>query len=504
MTIKRLTGFFARNIIWLLLFSFCFLYWAYLIKNTDMVVVCDSIQYEQTGRLIYEKGWLEFFRTGPHREPLYPALIAWSMALGDFFSTGYQFILKIHQVALLFFTQVLLLFFLRRIGVRESVIMPIVLYYGISPAVINAAFSMYYEIVGFPFVLASVWLASSVWIDIEAQRRYSHIFGKAILFGACFILLALGRGVFQYVFYLYMLPFVVWTIAAVVRMQGRALVRIAIFVATAFILFSSAVSSIKAMNKRYNGESVLCKTHLSILLASAYKRSQPLTPRIIAANILLIPGTGVCRKYFSREECDYADWYGADIFREFLVREIMVAIPPEKHQLVAFCQTFEKALEHPVQYFILSVVEALKMPFWESTKIGYVTYPPFLTWLYDQPLMRFGLRLFAALVTMAAFAFVTLAIWRRRIARDKRKMLLFVWLMIVAYTFFYALCYVVTRYSLPIVSLYLACVAFTVNALLPGIEMKEIGKIRGTNTRQFLNKSGKRIRQKKAASGFKQ
>lgn len=71
------------------------------------------------------------------------------MAVGDLFSVSYQPILKIFQVALLFLTQILLIVLLRQLDVRKGIIMAAVLYAGISPAMINGAYSVYYEIVSF-------------------------------------------------------------------------------------------------------------------------------------------------------------------------------------------------------------------------------------------------------------------------------------------------------------------------------------------------------------------
>ncbi len=41
---------------WLFLFVFCFIYWAYLIAHTTMPIVFDSIDYENTGKIIYQQG----------------------------------------------------------------------------------------------------------------------------------------------------------------------------------------------------------------------------------------------------------------------------------------------------------------------------------------------------------------------------------------------------------------------------------------------------------------
>src|SRR5262245_4838131 len=75
------------------LLSLC--YWVYLYFTTKMMVVFDSVGYENAGRLIFEKGWREYFVTGPEREPVYIFLIALSMKLGQIFGLHYQHFQKL-------------------------------------------------------------------------------------------------------------------------------------------------------------------------------------------------------------------------------------------------------------------------------------------------------------------------------------------------------------------------------------------------------------------------
>ena len=100
-------------------FGICWVYWFYLIFSSQMYIVFDAKGYEGLGKMLHEKGWVEFFRTGPHREPLYPLLISVSMHLADIFSCSYEVITKFLQVVLLFSTQFLLLIALRQLKVKQ-------------------------------------------------------------------------------------------------------------------------------------------------------------------------------------------------------------------------------------------------------------------------------------------------------------------------------------------------------------------------------------------------
>ena len=89
-----------------LVFLTTFLYWIYLVFTSRMTIAFDAIDYESLGKMLAEKGWIEFFRTGPHREPFYPALIAVCMRLGNFFGLSYQLIQVLIQFLILFLTQI--------------------------------------------------------------------------------------------------------------------------------------------------------------------------------------------------------------------------------------------------------------------------------------------------------------------------------------------------------------------------------------------------------------
>src|SRR3990167_10242285 len=80
------------------------LYWAYLFFTTRMFISADAIGFERLGDVIYRNGWVEFFKTGPNREPLYPLTIAISMYWADCLNISYQTIQKIFHIFLLFTT----------------------------------------------------------------------------------------------------------------------------------------------------------------------------------------------------------------------------------------------------------------------------------------------------------------------------------------------------------------------------------------------------------------
>ena len=100
---------------WILVFS-CF-YWGLLLFSSQMDVVHDAKGYEDLGRMIVDHGVETYFKTGPHREPLYPLTIAASMYLAQVFHGSYQFIQGAFQLVFLLISQILLMIFLMQIKV---------------------------------------------------------------------------------------------------------------------------------------------------------------------------------------------------------------------------------------------------------------------------------------------------------------------------------------------------------------------------------------------------
>jgi len=70
-------------------FLLSLVYWLYLSVTVHMAIVFDSINYVALGKMLYAHGWIDYFKTGPNREPLYPLLIALSMHIEHFTGLAY-------------------------------------------------------------------------------------------------------------------------------------------------------------------------------------------------------------------------------------------------------------------------------------------------------------------------------------------------------------------------------------------------------------------------------
>ena len=118
-------------------------WWVYLALHSQMLISGDAIGYQNLGNLFYHGDWGTYFITGPNREPGYPLLVALSMRVADWFHLDQLTVLKFMQLFLLACTQLFVWTWLCRLGVSVGGTMLAVGYIGFSPALLNAALSMY-------------------------------------------------------------------------------------------------------------------------------------------------------------------------------------------------------------------------------------------------------------------------------------------------------------------------------------------------------------------------
>ena len=151
----------ARNLT-LFIFPICFLYWAYLFFSTKMNISMDAEVFNNVAEALSKNGWIHFFQSGPHREPLYPMLIIFSKRLSSLLHYPFDKIQTIIQLGFLFLTQLLTLHILRKLEINKALSLLIVLYLGVSPAIVNSAFSLFSEIITYPIVLGIIFVALNV------------------------------------------------------------------------------------------------------------------------------------------------------------------------------------------------------------------------------------------------------------------------------------------------------------------------------------------------------
>lgn len=448
-------------------FLICWVYWGYLSFASQMSIKFDAADYEFIGRLIYEKGWLEFFKTGPHREPLYPLVIAVSMRMADSLSIPYQTVQKGLQVLILFVTQLFVLDLLGRLKVREGIKWLTLLYIGFSPAIVNSTFSLFAEIITYPFVLAIVSFGVLSWRAVfgDGSRR---LVALALLTALSFVLATFGKGVFHYVLWLYLIVFAAAGCYAQLKANSKVLWNSLSYCVVVLLTFHMFIIPFKLANQRYNGNYVFTNRFADLLFGNAVKRSNPLSARMIFAHLASVPGAGICRVFFTEEECRYCEFQMADYYRSTLLEKLKHNTSQDKVTAEVISRAIQKTAENPAQYVLLTFMESLRMPFWESTQLGNVVYPAWLQKLYDFVWFKNFIRLLMSLATYFSFFYLLQYVVRNRAqltdfksaVSERAQMCFFILFLVMSYTALHSLFSIVTRYALPISFLYLLGIAF--------------------------------------------
>jgi len=452
-------------------FVVCFSYWTYLIFSSQIVFAYDALGYNELGSMIYEQGWLEYFRTGPNREPLYPFTISLSMRLGESLSIRYTYIQRVLQIFILFLTQILLFFILGKLKISRGIKLITIFYFGISPAVVNSAFSLYSEIVIMPFVLAIILFGVLSWRAME-DRSKGHVTLLGFTTALLFLLAVAGKGVFQYILLAYLTPFLALIGVSLVKRKKTIFTNALLYVIIVLAVFQSCFVLFKFMNKTYNGHFEFTDRVTRIFYGNAHKRAEALTPRIILAHLSSIPGGGVCRRFFSEEECRYTEFHSADRFGAMSAGFVSDVSDENKNEKT-FQLAFEKIKHQPFQYLLFMAIEALKMPFWESTQIGFVNYPDWLNALFTTGWFKGGLRLAVSLATILSLGYFVYQIYlKRKLLVDfsergeEVQICFFGVLIIISFTFLYSFFSILTRYALPIVPIYLISIAYGAHRII--------------------------------------
>jgi len=118
-------------------FLLSFGYWIYLAFTTQMIIEFDAFGFDQVGTLVYKSGWIEYFKTGPNREPLYPFLITLSKHIGAFFSLPYLYVQTAMQMGLLLATQIFTYRLLTKMNINVIISSCTLFYVGFSPALVK-------------------------------------------------------------------------------------------------------------------------------------------------------------------------------------------------------------------------------------------------------------------------------------------------------------------------------------------------------------------------------
>lgn len=447
------------------------LYWAYLVFVTQPILVHDAQGYRDIGGVVYEKGALEYFRTGPNREPVYPFLVAAAMRLADMVSCSYESALKVFQIFILFLTQLLTFLLLQRMGISRLPTLLILFYIGFSPGLVNSALSVFSEIATYPFVLGIVLLSAAAWEMVQQEKK---IFPIGVALGLVFAGMTLIKGIYEMIFPVFLLPFLYLGIRAY-RNNRRIFSNTVLFLVVTVLTFQFCIMSYKCLNKKYNGLFRLTDRGAWALYGNTARRMETMTPKRVAAGLAYnVLEMDSCSSLLGREECSFWDLPYSDRLAREKNYEVMSTVPREQWDSRLLAASLEKILQNPFQYLALLSFDWIHMFFWESTRIGFVVYPDWMDHIFDHQFIKKGLRMLGGGFSLAASLYGGWIVYknRRRLflngGQEQGSMpaCFFALLIIFLHVGFYSLFSTLPRYALPIAPLFLAMTGYWLQQFL--------------------------------------
>jgi len=440
-------------------FLLSLIYWSYLGCATRMNIVFDAIGYESLGRMIKDQGWVTFFTTGPNREPLYPSLIAVSMYLEQLSGLAYVKIMAFFGIIIMFLTQILTYKILRLLNIRNGICVLVLAYLALSPALNNAAFSLYSEIAALPFILGIILTSFYLWEAI-LKNKQQEAFIYAALLGILLAAATFIKAVFECITPAYLIIFFTTVFLTDKETKTEKITTFLICLIAVSIFFYIPITTYKWLNKQYNGNFVITNRGSWALYGSTARRMEPLTLKKFAEALAYAPGEGVCNSLFGPQECDFWSFRKSDEFGFTKQAELTHQhLSPNKITTTMLSLSAQKALQNPFQYTLLTFIEGLKMSFWESTQVGFVSYPHWLERIYNIKIFNNGLRFFASLMTMGAVIFL----WLITLHPLKNQIGFLISILIFLYTLFFSFFFILTRYALPLAPLYLIAIGIWIN-----------------------------------------
>jgi len=440
------------------------LYWLYLSLTTRMDIVFDSISYESLGRMIYSQNWIAYFTTSPYhgtlpnREPLYPLLIAASMHIEHITGLAYVKIMAFFGIMILFLTQVLTYRILRLLNIRNGICVFVLSYLAFSPALNNAAFSLFSEIAALPIILGIILISAGAWEAIlQNKRNEALIYGTLLgilLTAATFI-----KAVFECISPVYLIVFFA-TVFLINKTKKISTLLLCLAAAVSF--FYIPITGYKLLNKQYNGNFAVTNRGSWALYGNTDRRMEPLTIKRFAEALSYVPGEGVCNGLFGTKECSFWNSLNSDNLGFAKQKELSSQhLSDDKINAVLLKASAQKALSNPFQYIPLTFIEGLKMFFWESTKIGFVSYPSWLQKIYDIKALGNGLRFVVSIMTIIA----VFSLWAQALKAQAPPVVFLIGMLVSLYILFFSFFFILTRYALPIAPLYLIAIGLWLNNL---------------------------------------
>ena len=455
-------------------FILSFLYWGYLASTTQMIIMHDAQGFQTIGASLRESG-LRACLTQNSREPIYPTIIALSIVLGEILSAHAQSIQVVLQLLLLFLSQWFVFLILKKLGVRRCIQAGAIVYIGISPALVNAALSSFSEITTLP-LSAGILLVNLMVLQRVRDKRTKDVFLLGGLLGILFALMAFVKAAYEFIFFVFLFSYMIAFLIFVFQKKNKLSMSIGVFMLSFVLAFQSLVLSYKWMKKN-NGHSfsIVKGRGAYVLYNSAALRAEKITLKKILSLAVYTIGPGYCNDVFGIEECSFWNTGNLEEFmhKEEIQKKLREANSEESNRILKEA-AIKKIKKHPFQFSLLMGMDALRLFFWESTRIGFVVYPHWLEQVFGNQIFKFMIRALMGFCSFFAVLFWVLDIFRKRkklFALEEQEGLgatYFAFILIIIFSHVGLYAFVgaaVARHALPLAPLYLILIAVCINKL---------------------------------------
>src|SRR3989338_1948677 len=448
------------------------LYWLYLALIAEMLIVHDSIGYEQLGSLLARHEWLEYFKGGPNREPLYPLTISLSMQIADLFSISYHAVQKIIQILIVLLTQFLALSLLRRLKIHPLLSAATILYLGFSPVIVNSIFNIYSEVITYPLVLGIILVnlkCADALVRVahnpDPKNRWGLLASWACLLSGLFVLMTFVKASFEIITLVFLMMYVSQFVQALNRKNKKLAVSLVTFMVCFLSFYGGILIGYKFMNKIYNGQFVLTDRGASIFYGNTLRRVKPLTQQRLLVDLSYLPDPDghFCQAHFGAEPCIFESYKQSDIIAFHKSVELQAqGFSINQINQIFFKNSFQEIFRHPFQYTFLTILESLRIFSWESTIPKFVVYPEWGEKIFGLSWLNRGLNFMMTVLTLLSLIYALFIFKIKSKNPADRQVLSTILWFIGAYIFAHAPFLVILRHILPIVPLYLILTAFFV------------------------------------------
>ena len=440
---------------------------------SETILYFDSFGYEQLGQLLSNNSLIEYFKTGPNREPLYPLFVCLNMKLADFLHIPYTNLILLTQGLILLLSQRWLAAIFEEIRLSDKITAILVLYFVISPSILRSSLIVYSEIITYPMILAAFHLSCRAWGQLSSsQGLVNNYIRYGFYVGLVFLPLMFTKAIFDLIFPLFL---GIFTLGLCLnnRLDRTNFKKIILFSLIAYGVFLAPVLGYKMMNKIYNGNFAFTNRGSWALYGTAAKRILPTTPKEdLAQKVYVFPDKSLCDRWVGADACEH--WFynlpnklGLDKASE--LRKQGLTEQEIDRRLVQM--SLELMIKHPIKTLNGMFWEGSKLLFWEYPSWGMVILPREIRHVYEQPwgyyVFLFGINIFNLLFFLTAIGYACYRVLHLNNTQLKERLntnyLLIVLFLILSYMTAHSCFFLSERNALPIVPLFLILIGIVIN-----------------------------------------